>query len=233
LEIDMGSAVSSVFGGGGAGGILGSIGGIVGGIFGGPIGAMIGQAIGNMLQQAIGDATKQAVDTLQKEHGMPKFLADEVKGKIDNIIGGLLQPVSADAAQQASQHVGNAFESFKNDFAKSLVKMVVDQMKEDRENQGGNGGGSSSSKPANGGSWLEALAKAMGASLGDKAAKMVELSDKVASTAGGQGKEAAKANTEATLELQGASQMFSLMQNAFSAAIKAIGEGLSQAARKG
>lgn len=194
---------------------------------------MIGQAIGNMLQQAIGDATKQAVDTLQKEHGMPKFLADEVKGKIDSIIGGLLQPVSADAAQQASQHVGNAFESFKNDFAQSLVKMVVDQMKEDRESQPGNGGGSSSTKPAKGGSWLEALAKAMGASLGDKAAKMVELSDKVASTAGGEGKEAAKANTEATLELQGASQMFSLMQNAFSAAIKAIGEGLSQAARKG
>ena len=59
------------------------------------------------------------------------------------------------------------------------------------------------------------------------------MSEKVASTAGGEGKEAAKANTEATLELQGASQMFSLMQNAFSAAIKAIGEGLSQAARKG
>jgi hypothetical protein len=229
----MGSAVSSVLGGGGSGGILGAVGGIVGGIFGGPIGSMIGQAIGNMLQQAIGDATKQAVDTLQKEHGMPKFLANEVKSKIDGIIGGLLQPVSAEAAQQAAKHVGDNFESFKNDFAQSLVKMVVDQMKEDRESSQNGGGSSSGSKSAKGGSWLEALAKAMGASLGDKAAKMVELSNRVADTAGGEGKEAAKANTEATLELQGASQMFSLMQNAFSAAIKAIGEGLSQAARKG
>jgi hypothetical protein len=229
LEIDMGSAVSSVFGGGGSGGILGAVGGIVGGIFGGPIGAMIGQAIGNMLQQAIGDATKQAVDTLQKEHGMPKFLADEVKAKVDSIISGLQQPVSADAAHQASQQFGAHFEEFKNDLAASLVKMV----KETMDSQDDSKPATSGSKSTKGGSWLEALAKAMGETLGKKAAKMVELSDKVAQTAGGEGKEAAKANTEATLELQGTSQMFNLMQNAFSAAIKSIGEGLSQAARKG
>lgn len=226
----MGSAVSSVFGGGGSGGILGAVGGIVGGIFGGPIGAMIGQAIGNMLQQAIGDATKQAVDTLQKEHGMPKFLADEVKSKVDSIIGGLKQPVSADAAQQAQQFASH-FEDFKNDLAASLVKMVKEQL--EGQDDGSGKGSSTGGKPAKGGSWLEALAKAMGNTLGQKAAKMVELGDKIAQTAGGEGKEAAKANTEATMEMQATGQMFNLMQNAFSAAIKSIGEGLSQAARKG
>jgi DeoR/GlpR family transcriptional regulator of sugar metabolism len=229
LEINMGSAVSSVFGGGGSGGILGAVGGIVGGIFGGPIGAMIGQAIGNMLQQAIGDATKQAVDTLQKEHGMPKFLADEVKTKVDGIIGGLQQPVSADASKAAQQFAPH-FEEFKNDLAQSLVKMVKEQLEGQDD---GNGKGSSSTKSTKGGSWLEALAKAMGNTLGQKAAKMVELGDKIAQTAGGEGKEAAKANTEATMEMQATGQMFNLMQNAFSAAIKSIGEGLSQAARKG
>ncbi|MDR7333410.1 hypothetical protein [Roseateles asaccharophilus] len=226
----MGSAVSSVLGGGGSGGILGAVGGIVGGIFGGPIGAMIGQAIGNMLQQAIGDATKQAVDTLQQEHGMPKFLADEVKSKIDSIIGGLQQPVSAEASQQASQLVGDNFKDFQNDLAQALVKLVKQNLENQDDGQGGSVGGGKTTK---GGSWLEALAKAMGSALGQKASKMVELSDKIASTAGGEGKEAAKANAEATMEMQGTSQMFSLMQNAFAGAIKAIGEGLSQAARKG
>lgn len=232
----MGSAVSSVLGGigggGGAGGILGAVGGIVGGIFGGPLGAMIGQAIGNMLQQAVGDATKQAVDTLQKEHGMPKFLADEVKSKVDSIIGGLLQPVSADAAHTASQQFGAHFEEFKNDLAASLVKMVKEQL-EGQDDGGTKTSGSKGGAATKGGSWLEALAKAMGNTLGNKAAKMVELGDKIAQTAGGEGKEAAKANTEATMEMQATGQMFNLMQNAFSSAIKNIGEGLSQAARKG
>lgn len=227
----MGSAVSSVFGGGGAGGILGAVGGIVGGIFGGPIGAMIGQAIGNALQSAIGDATKQAVDTLQQEHGMPKFLADEVKSKVDSIISGLHQPVSAEASQQAAQHIGDNFKDFQNDLAQALVKLVKDNMA--NQDNGSGGGGSGSAKPSKGGSWLEALAKAMGSALGQKASKMVELSDKIASTAGGEGKEAAKANAEATMEMQGTSQMFNLMQNAFAGALKSIGEGLSQTARKG
>lgn len=227
----MGSAVSSVFGGGGAGGILGAVGGIVGGIFGGPIGAMIGQAVGNLLQQAVGDATKQAVDTLQQEHGMPKFLADEVKSKVDSIIGGLKQPVSADAAQQAAHHVGSNFEDFKNELADSLVKKVLDQLQSTEDSDGK----TSSGKPAKAstGSWLEALAKAMGKSLGEKAGRMVQLSDTITRTTGQKGEKAAKENTEATLEMQGVGQMFSLMQNAFSAAIKSIGEGLSQAARKG
>lgn len=227
----MGSAVSSVIGGGGAGGIFGAVGGIVGGIFGGPIGAMIGQAVGNLLQQAIGDATKQAVDTLQQEHGMPKFLADEVKTKIDGIIGNLLQPVSADAAQQAAQHVGDKLDSFKSDLSSSLVKAVLEQLNglEDSD------GKSASGKPSKTGakSWLEALAQAMGKTLGEKAGRMVDLSKTITATTGQEGREAAKKNTEATLEMQGVGQMFSLMQNAFSAAIKSIGEGLSQAARKG
>ncbi len=56
---------------------------MVGNAFGGPLGALIGRAIGNLVQQSLGDATENAVDTLHKEHGMPKFLADEVKDKVD------------------------------------------------------------------------------------------------------------------------------------------------------
>lgn len=231
----MGSAVNSVLGGGGSGGLLGMVGGIVGGIFGGPIGAMIGQAIGNMVQSAVGDATKQAVDTLQKEHGMPKFLAEQVKDQVGDIINGLSDKSVDGATQsQVNESTRGAREEFVNDLANEIVKLVKDNLK--AQGDGAEDGGSSKAsggKSKGAGSWLEAIAKAMGQALGKKAEKMVELSDKIANTAGGEGKEAAKANTEATLEMQGTSQMFNLMQNAFAGAIKAIGEGLAQAARKG
>lgn len=232
----MGSAVSSLMGGGG-GGLLGAIGGVVGGIFGGPLGSMIGQALGNMVQGAVGEATSQAVDTLQKEHGMPKFLADMVKSKISEAIQGLQDGgVDQGTQEQVNNSTRGGREEFVQSMADDIVKSVMDNMAKMRKDgleasdedraQAKRGGKKGS------GSWLEALAKAMGEQLGKKAAKMVELGDKIASTAGGEGKEAAKANAEATTEMQATSQMFNLMQSAFSNAIKSIGEGLTQMSRK-
>ncbi|MDG0856478.1 hypothetical protein [Roseateles puraquae] len=226
----MGSAVSSVFGGGGSGGILGAVGGIVGGIFGGPIGAMIGQAIGGMLQQAVGDATKQAVDTLQQEHGMPKFLADEVKSKIDSAVQSLLAQsqhgVTQEAAGQAQQVAGDWMQSFIQDAAKQIVDEATKQLKGD-----GSSGGKASAE-----SWLVAIAKAMGKTMGDRAAKLVDLSQRIANTQTGGSNNAqqaaAKQMQQLNAEFQATSQEFSLLQNTFSTAIKAIGEAMSSVARK-
>jgi hypothetical protein len=223
----MGSAVSSVFGGGGAGGILGAVGGIVGGIFGGPIGAMIGQAIGNMLQQAVGDATKQAVDTLQKEHGMPKFLADEVKSKIDGAVQNLLaKGVTPEANDKAKEVVGNWMDSFIQDAAKQIVQEATKQLKGEGKEDG----------KASAESWLVAIAKAMGKTMGDRAGKLVDLSQRIANTKTGGGneaqQEAAKEMQKLNAEFQATSQEFSLLQNTFSTAIKAIGEAMSSVARK-
>ena len=52
-------------------------------------------------------------------------------------------------------------------------------------------------------------------------------------SAGKEGKEAAAENAKATTKMQATSQMFKLMQSGFSNAIKSIGEGLTQMARKG
>ena len=232
----MGSAVSGLMGGGG-GGLLGAIGGIVGGIFGGPLGSMIGQALGNMVQDAVGDATNQAVDTLQKEHGMPKFLADMVKSKVNELIQGLQEGgVDQGTQEQVNDSTRGGREEFVQSMADDIVKSVMDNMakmrKEGLENSDEDRAQAKQSGKKGSGSWLEALAKAMGEQLGKKAAKMVELGDKIASTAGGEGKEAAKANAEATTEMQATSQMFNLMQSAFSNAIKSIGEGLTQMSRK-
>lgn len=227
----MGSAVSSVLGGGGSGGILGAVGGIVGGIFGGPIGAMIGQAIGGMLQQAVGDATKQAVDTLQQEHGMPKFLADEVKGKIDQAVQKMLaegqQGVTPEAASQAQNVAGDWMQQFIQDSA----KQIVDQVKKDLKSDGTSGTGKATAE-----SWLVAIAKAMGSAMGDRAAKLVDLSQRMTQTKTGGNSDAQQASAKQmqmlNAEFQATSQEFNLLQNTMSTALKSIGEAMSSVARK-
>lgn len=233
----MGSAVSSVFGGGGSGGILGAVGGIVGGIFGGPIGSMIGQAIGGMLQSAIEGGLNQAVDTLVKEHGMPKFLGDEVKQIVSNVMGQQRAAsqigVSDEAKQIAHEHFGQAVDRFKQDFQNFIVDNVVDSMRSP-ENRG---------RKVSGGGWLQAIASVMGTALGDKAKEMVTLSNKISKassekTAAANGKdEAAKEAAagkfqELMMQFQATSQEFNYMQTTFSTALKGLGEGLASVARK-
>ena len=233
----MGSALNSVMGGSGGGGILGAVGGIVGGIFGGPIGAMIGQAIGNMLQQAIGDGTKGAVDQLQKEHGMPKFLADEIKAKVDEVLGQQKNNVPADAQQAAQSRYGDAFKDFQQQFEQNLVRSVLDAMGGDEKSTGGKG-----ASGKGGGGWLQAIAKAMGQTLGDKAADMVRLSNKMSELNEAKGsidqndqqanEQNAREFNETMTKFQATSQEYSMLNNVFSTAIKALGEALSAMARK-
>lgn len=235
----MGSALNSVMGGGG-GGLLGAVGGIVGGIFGGPIGAMIGQAIGNMLQEAIGEAVKGAVTELQQEHGMPKFLADLVKHKVDDVIGQLRNnDVPAEAQEAAQGRYGDAMHQFKSEFQQNLVRAVLDGMGGEESKTRGKGGKGGA---AAGGGWLQAIARAMGNTLGDKAAEMVRLSNKMselnekkaglgAKDTHGNEQNAQEFNQTMT-QFQATSQEYSMLNNVFSTAIKQLGEALSSMARK-
>ena len=173
----MGSAVSSIMGGNG-GGFLGAVGGIVGGMFGGPIGAMIGQAIGNMVQDAVGNAVKGAVDQLQQNHGMPKFLAEQIKDAVSEAIQGAKKEIASDFQDQVQEAVGDFkgdLQDLTNELMQAIVKNAEAIMKQDKGN--GSSGASKSKKPT---SWLEAIAQAMGEAAGNKAAKLVELSNKLA-----------------------------------------------------
>ena len=236
----MSGALNSVMGGGG-GGLLGAVGGIVGGMFGGPIGAMIGQAVGNMLQDAIGDAMKQATSTLQKEDGMPKFLADLVNQKVGEVLDGMKNPgVEPGVQQQCQDKYGDAFRSFTDQLAQSIIDSVREQMKKGSGTDGegnktsGNGGAKGKST---GESWMVAIAKAMGELMGKKAAKLVDLSERIANTNPANDSPEAKQDAAAQMqklnaEFQATSQEFSLLQNTFSTSIKAIGEAMSSVARK-
>jgi len=94
------------------------------------------------------------------------------------------------------------------------------------------------------GGWLQAIAKAMGQALGDKAKHLVELSSKMTdlqqakSTATDpkvkqeeDGKNAQEFNKTMT-EFQATGQEYSMLNSVFSTAIKSLGEALSSMARK-
>jgi hypothetical protein len=237
----MGSALNSVMGGSG-GGLLGAVGGIVGGMFGGPIGAMIGQAIGNMLQEAIGDALKDAVTQLQKEHGMPGFLAQLVHEKTDQIIGGLRNEVPADVQQHAQDQYGSVFSDFKKELSNALVENVRNQLKDGNGSEETGTGSAKGSGKSSGGSWMLAIARAMGEVMGKKAARMVELSQKIQALSDSQAQQgqqsdgdkmkAAAETQKLNTEFQATSQEFNLLQTTFSTTIKTLGEGMASIARK-
>jgi hypothetical protein len=221
--------------GGGTGGIGSLIGGIGGSIIGGPIGGMIGSALGGMLDGAMSDGTKDASRQLVKEDGMPKFIDDLVQAKVDEAMAGLdrTKP-DADTKNRCESEYGDAFKDFQKDFTQSLVDAVRKEIKADTEAAGGTSGGKTSS-----GSWLQAIAKAMGSVMGEKASKMVELSQKIqaqntAKPEGDKGNqmEAASKAQQLNTEFQATSQEFQLLQTTFSTAIKTLGEGMSSIARK-
>jgi len=91
-------------------------------------------------------------------------------------------------------------------------------------------------------SWLELIATAMGKVLGEKAARMTELSQKVSDAADAQKnadpddkqaqQDAAADMNKAQTELSGATQEFKLVSETISTLLKSIGEALSGLARK-
>jgi hypothetical protein len=237
----MSGALKGVFGGGGIFGALMSIASIA---FP-PL--AIANSLGNMLLQGIGQAIGQAVQTLIKESGMPKFLGGVIGNLVDQVLGGQKKETDpqADSLVQSNEGVQDWMQKFQKDLSNQIVESSRKHIEKDKASgaggKGGKGGVSS-------GSWLQAIAAAMGEVLGDKAAKMVTLADKM-SALNSDGKaistdpkdekaqaarqENAREFSKTQTEFQAVSQEFSLLQSTFSNAIKSIGEGLAQMGRKG
>ncbi len=226
----MSGALGSVFGGGGLGAILN----IASMIFP-PL--AIANSLSNLLTTAIGAAVKGAVDVLSKESGMPKFLADGIKQMVDGVTGQQQKESSPEVDQYTSDKYGDSMQKFTDDMTKQMVESARKHMEQNEEANSDSGSSKSGGKKG-ATSWLAAMAKAMGDVLGKQASKMVGLSNDIskAMNAGGSKEAQQKAAQQATAmqsELQGVSQMFNLLQSAFSNAIKSIGEGLTQMGRKG
>ncbi|MDR6993155.1 hypothetical protein [Luteimonas sp. 3794] len=94
--------------------------------------------------------------------------------------------------------------------------------------------GLNATKESGGGgeSWLVAMAKALGTMLGEKAGNMVQTSKEMEKYSGSDSKEDAQKFSELQTKFQAESQMFSMLSNTISTALKSIGEGLTANARK-
>lgn len=169
----------------------------------------IATSLGNLLMGGIGQGLGQAVQTLTQIAGMPKFIAQEVQNLIGGVLGQLLQPSDAGCDEHVHGCCTNTLQDFISGFADGIVKHACEEMK------GGKGGGS----------WYEALAKALGKALDEQAGKVQELSDAV------QGKNASDDPSGFT-DLQAASQRMSFMMSAADQVLKTLGEGLGALARK-
>jgi hypothetical protein len=213
----MSGALKSVFGGGNIFGSLLSI----AGMFFPPL--AIASSLSNMLTQAIGQAVKQAVSTLIQEFAAPKFLQGIANALVDQVVGGQQKPSDANVDAFTNDKFGKEVTDWTEQLTKDLVSQTKDRIQAQAKKTGGK---------ASAGSWLEALSRALGEVAGEKAAKMVELSNKLTDLSKSDKKEDAKEMTAVSQELSGVSKIFQLLQDAANTTIKGIGDGLATAARK-
>jgi hypothetical protein len=225
----MSGALGNIFGGGN---ILGLVMNIASMVFP-PL--ALATSLANLVSGAVGQALKGAVDQLMQQSGLPKFLGEAIKQMVDSTVPGLNQESDAQADQATQGAFGEDMQSLTNELTESIVKNAQAIMQQDKGDGRSSRSSGRSGKTAS--SWLEAIALAMGEAAGNKAAKMVELSNKLKelSSAGGSEKDQQKAAKEmnaVNAQFQAVSQEFNMLQSAFSTAIKSLGEGLAQMARK-
>jgi len=201
---------------------------------GGVLGTQLGAAIGNAVTQAVGNAVNQAATQLNQQNGMPKFLVEEIGNVTRTAVQGLTTNVSPAAQNTVQTATSGSIEAFIQNLTKTIVDSVRSQLQ--------NGAGSTDAK-VSGGSWMQAIATAMGKAMGEKASTMVQLASKIQalsaqSTATGteltdaDKMKAASETQVLNAQFQATGQEFNLLQTTFSTAIKTIGEGMSSVARK-
>lgn len=180
----------------------------------------IAMSAANLLTQALGSALSGLGNQLCQQLGMPKFVNDIFQNIIKSVLDQLPHPPNPECDHACHQDFGDKIEDFAKDFAKSVFDLLKSQVDD--------GGECSGPKGKSGTSWLVAIAKAMGTVAGKHANNLVDLSNRIEATSKDAGN-----STELNATFQAESQMFSMLQNAFSNAIKSIGEGMTTMARKG
>jgi uncharacterized protein YukE len=106
------------------------------------------------------------------------------------------------------------------DVTDSMTKLTIALgIKGQQDSSGGGGGG-------DGESWLEAIARAMGKALGTMAQNLVNESNQLSSLSGNSSGSGAQQFQTVMAKFQAHSQLFGMLSDAFSNAIKSIGQGM-------
>lgn len=194
----------------------------------------LASSLGNLATQGLGQAVTGATQQLT-QFGLPNFVLKAITSLVDKVVKSVQLPTQPGADKVVQDNFGDAIKKL----VEELTQSIIDAAKKILElEKGGGGKPVKSKKPV--GSWLEAIAKAMGEAAGSKAAKMVELSNKLqeisSQNVGDDQKQLTQQATDMNVtnaQFQAVSQEFNILQSAFSNAIKSLGEGMTQMARKG
>ena len=203
-----------------AGAVAGLFSGAVSNIFGGSLmGSLLQQfglddvmgSIQNLFMETLGTALKQVLDMSP----LPDFLKDAAKSFIDEVTGG-----REDVSPEAQQAVND---SPLGEVVEEMVKEIARDAANEADENSGSGRGEG------GGSWLHVLAEAIGkaqSNLGDRLMEKAEALQEQYDTEDKDAFFSAQADFTAT------GQMFSMVSNQGSTALKTVGEGLAGMARK-
>lgn len=207
----MSGALNSVLGGGN---ILGAALNI-GSMFFPPL--AIANTVSNLLNSAIGEGVKGAIDTISKECGMPKFLADIAKSCVDQVLPHQMQPSDRACTDHVQDKAGSLFERF----GKELMSDIVDAFKGHKADcdkaEGGKGGGKS---------WFVALMTALGEMQNKQAEKLQKLQKEV-SDALGSGDDSA-GSKQAQFDKMEEFKAEGKLMDVLSQTVKSIGDSLGQ-----
>jgi hypothetical protein len=152
------------------------------------------------------------------DHLSPAQIAQIVNSLTHQSLATALSHSGLTPSEQA-QVMNQVTKGMQNDLTNELG---AQGLQKNKGAHGASGGGS--------GSWLEAIAEAMGSALGQMAQKLVTESTELQNLAGNQ---TDATQFQATMaKFQADSQMFSMLSNAFSTAIKSIGDGMTTMASK-
>lgn len=174
------------------------------------------------LMSAIG---QQVIQQLGEKLGLPQSTIDMAQGafcasmgdkagvrqNLQEAIGGFAEQFNASPAEQ-----GEA-----NREVEDAINKMVSGMADGEDAKAARAGGKGA-KGTSGQSWLMALAEALGKKLDKQAAEMSKMADQITDK-----------TPSLTAKFGAKSQEFGILMNATTNAIKTVGEGLANSARKG
>lgn len=186
-----------------------------------PLSGGIGGIVSLASRNLVSSFGQNLIQQLGQMVGLPQPLIDAAQSQFAFASGDVFGGISNlnEAAEGFAQNAGASFTdsaNFSRDIQDNLQRMASDIAggPEAREARAG----------GRGGSWLMAMARALGEKADMLADQMQGLADRMSSD---------KSDPSASLEFSAKSQEFGLFMNAASNALKTAGESLTTAARKG
>lgn len=161
---------------------------------------------------------QELIQQLGSQLGLPQSTIDMAQGAFAGAMGDTagVQRNVAEAAEGFSDLFG-ASPAQRGEFERD-INDAINEMATELGRQGERAG---RNRSGGGGSWLMAIAEALGEQLNGMAEEMSQMADQIS-----------KDTPDITTKFSALSQQFSILFNAASTAIKAIGEGMSATARK-